>query len=65
MQNKDKGNSNTNCTFKWHLVYWITIGSNTNRHLTIINLTLLGLEASSIPFWCGVIVMTHDWYRLH
>jgi hypothetical protein len=38
MQNKDKGNSNTNCTFKWHLVFWVTIGSNTNLHLTLINL---------------------------
>jgi hypothetical protein len=38
MQNKDKGNSNTNCTFKWHLVFWVTIGSNTNLHLALINL---------------------------
>ena len=38
MQNKDKGDLNTDCTFKWHLVFWVTIGSITNLHLTLIYL---------------------------
>jgi hypothetical protein len=29
---------NTNYAFKWHLVFWVTIGSNTNLHLTLIYL---------------------------
>jgi hypothetical protein len=29
---------NANYTFKWHLVFWVTIGSNTNLHLTLIYL---------------------------
>ena len=29
---------NTNCTFKWHLVFWVTIGSYANLHLTLISL---------------------------
>jgi hypothetical protein len=43
---------NTNCTFKWHLVFWVTIGSNTNLHLTLIYLfsvaTYLLLLAESL-----------------
>ena len=58
----------TNCTFKWHSVFWVTIDSNTNLHLTLIYLfnvargTFRAILASETHWLQPMLVLSVRWW---